>query len=303
MMRVGLLGTGYWAREVHAVGIARSGAEFVGVWGRRPAVADDVAGAVDTHAFERLDDLLAAVDVVSIAVPPTVQPGLIMRAAEAGCHVLLEKPVALSKDEADNVLEAMRRTNRASIVFLTRRFFPPMAQWLSELGAVGGWEGARAEILSSAMATESPYSDSQWRRDAGALWDVGPHALSVVTAILGPVAAVTARPGTRDETHLLVSHRSGATSTISVSLTASGAASADLLYFYGPAGRASKPEFHVDLDVLRSTYGLALAALVEQVETGVHRHPCDIEFGCELVDVLGLAEQSLRSGAVELRKK
>jgi predicted dehydrogenase len=299
-VRVGLLGTGYWARQVHAPGIARSGAEFTGVWGRRLPAADEVAAEAGTRAFGRLEDLLDAVDIVSIAVPPTVQPDLIVQAAEAGCHILLEKPVALTTHEAGQALEVVKRANRASIVFLTRRFFPPMAAWLSELGTSGGWEGARVEILSSALAGTGPYGESQWRRDAGALWDIGPHALSVVTAVLGPAAAVAARPGVRDETHLVVSHRSGATSTISVSLTASEQATADSAYFYGAAGRSSQPEFHVDLDVLRSTYGLALAALVEQADSGVHRHPCDIELGCELVDVLSAAQQSFSSGAVEV---
>ena len=70
-MRIGLLGTGPWARIAHAPALsAHDGLDFVGVWGRRPAAARELADAHGTRAYEDVDALLADVDAVAVALPP-----------------------------------------------------------------------------------------------------------------------------------------------------------------------------------------------------------------------------------------
>src|SRR5690242_211241 len=106
-MRFGMVGTGYWANEVHAAGIAsHPDTQLVGVWGRNPEKASRVATQHGAAAFAEVDDLLDAVDAVVFAVPPQVQVGIATRAAEAGKHLLLEKPIATSLDAADRLVEA-----------------------------------------------------------------------------------------------------------------------------------------------------------------------------------------------------
>ena len=98
-LRFGLVGTGYWARETHAAGIAAArGATLAAVWGRDHAAAAAVAATYGSVVHDDFDAFLAEVDAVSFAVPPDVQPALALRAAAAGKHLLLEKPLAL--DEA-----------------------------------------------------------------------------------------------------------------------------------------------------------------------------------------------------------
>ena len=76
-LRVGLVGTGYWARETHAPGItAAAGAELVAVWGRDPVAAAGLAQAHGATAYHDVADLLADVDAVSFSVPPDVQADL-----------------------------------------------------------------------------------------------------------------------------------------------------------------------------------------------------------------------------------
>ena len=95
-MRFGVLGTGFWAKEVHAAALAgHPTAELVGVWGRDLAKAKAVGAEFDVPGFADLDALLAEVDAVAIALPPHVQAPLAERAAAAGKHLLLEKPIAL----------------------------------------------------------------------------------------------------------------------------------------------------------------------------------------------------------------
>src|SRR5262249_62274767 len=94
-LRFGVVGTGYWAREVHAAGLAgHPDVELVGVWGRDPAKAAAVAAAHGTEAFADYDTLLAAGDAVTFSVPPQVQAELAPRAAAAGGRLLLGKPLA-----------------------------------------------------------------------------------------------------------------------------------------------------------------------------------------------------------------
>lgn len=130
-MRFGVLGTGFWAQRIHAAGLAgHEDTELVGVWGRDVAKAKAVGAEFDVAGFGDLDALLAEVDAVSIAVPPAVQVELAVRAAEAGKHLLLEKPIALSLRDADRLVDAVRASSVASVVFLTFRFQPGTATWL-----------------------------------------------------------------------------------------------------------------------------------------------------------------------------
>src|SRR5919107_2965732 len=108
-MRFGVLGTGFWAQRIHAASLAEhEDAELVGVWGRDVAKAKAVGAEFDVAGFGDVDELLSQVDAVAIALPPHVQAPLAERAAAAGKHLLLEKPIALDVGAADRVVAAVR---------------------------------------------------------------------------------------------------------------------------------------------------------------------------------------------------
>src|SRR3954449_8049753 len=84
-MRFGVLGTGFWAKEIHAASLAaHPDAELVGVWGRDVAKSKAVGAEFDVPGFGDVDELLSRVDAVSIALPPDVQAPLAEGAAAAG---------------------------------------------------------------------------------------------------------------------------------------------------------------------------------------------------------------------------
>jgi predicted dehydrogenase len=293
-LRFGLLGTGHWAAETQAAGLARHPeAELVGVWGRRPARAAEVAARCGARAFEDVDDLIAAVDAVAIALPPDVQAELAVRAAEAGRHLLLDKPMALSTAAADRVVAAVERNRLASVVFFTNRFFAAVDAFLRAAAAAGGWDGARVAMLASIFQPGNPYAASPWRRERGGLWDVGPHALSIVLPVLGPVAQVAAMDGPRDTVHLLLGHTGGATSTVSLTLDAPPAATARELVFYGGGGTARVPEGDASqVEAFVSAIDHLLRAA-----SGGPGHPYDARFGREVVAVLDAADRARREAA------
>ena len=72
--------------------------------------------------------MLADVDAVAIALPPDVQAPLAARAARAGKHLFLDKPLALSVTAADDVVAAVTDAGVRSVVFFTSRFRPEVVE-------------------------------------------------------------------------------------------------------------------------------------------------------------------------------
>jgi len=215
-LRFGLIGTGYWAREVHAAGIAvHPGARLVGVWGRDRAKTAALASSYDATPFDDLDAMLETVDAVAFAVPPDIQAALTPQVVAAGCHVLFEKPLAISLAAADTVLDAVQAAGVASVVFFTERFVPERKPGYK------GWVNASGGGPLAGLAADpnNPFADSPWRKVEGALWDVGPHALAAVLPVLGPVRDIVGATGYGDLVHLVLTHESRATSTVHLSLT------------------------------------------------------------------------------------
>ena len=243
-MRVGLLGTGPWAQMAHAPALSRHGElDFVGVWGRRTAPTKELADSYGVRAYDEVDALLADVDAVAVALPPAVQADLAVRAARAGRHLLLDKPLAPTVEQARAVAEAVEETGVASVVFFTARFQPETEAWITEQAAVEGWFTGRAQWLGAVFSEDANPFATPWRREKGALWDVGPHALSVLLPILGDMRRVTAAaPGPGDTVHLVLDHLGGASSTLALSLTAPPAAAGAAVELRGSAGVTLLPE-------------------------------------------------------------
>jgi predicted dehydrogenase len=293
-LRVGLIGTGYWAKAVHAPSVRHHpDADLVGVWGRDPSKAADLAAEFGAQPYADVDALLADVEALTFAVPPYVQSDIALRAAEAGRHLLLEKPIATSVAAAERLEDAVARNQVASIVFFTRRFVPETSAWLERVNDLGGWDCGRAEFAASALVDGGVFSSSPWRYDKGALWDVGPHALSLLLPALGDVTAVVAGGGRGDQVHVVMRHADGASSTASLSMTVPPPAIGNMVYVYGHSGRMTAPSTALERAQIIEAHGAALDALINQINKPGTGHACDVRFGLRVVQILGAAERSL----------
>ncbi|MFE7271682.1 Gfo/Idh/MocA family protein [Streptomyces sp. NPDC057623] len=295
-MRIGLLGTGPWAQMAHAPALSRHGElDFVGVWGRRAAPTKELADGYGVRAYDDVDALFADVDAVAVALPPSVQAELAVRAARAGCHLLLDKPLAPTVEQARAVAEAVEESGVASVVFFTTRFQPETAAWITEQAALEGWFTGRAQWLGAVFSGDgNPFADSPWRREKGALWDVGPHALSVLLPVLGDARRVTAAAhGPGDTVHLVLDHVGGASSTLALSLTAPPAAAGATVELRGAAGVTLLPESTESAvsALVRAADALLAASRTEQP------HACDAAFGLRVTEILAAAEALLDDGA------
>ncbi len=289
-LRFGLVGTGHWARITHAPALASTeGVELVAVWGRNASAAADLAASYHATAHHDLAAFLADVDAVAFAVPPDVQAPIAIRAAGAGKHLLLEKPVAVAAGDADALAEAVQRAQVASVVFFTARFQADVRAWLAQVTTTGGWAGACAVWLGTALRPDSPFN-TPWRRDKGALWDLAPHLVSLLWASLGPVRSVTARSGLADVTHLILQHQTGVTSTVTVTLDATEGAQFADLYLWGQAGRSVAP---METDQPVTPLRTALTELSANARSGRPGHPCDVQFGRAVGRILADAQRQL----------
>ncbi|WP_170839249.1 Gfo/Idh/MocA family protein [Micromonospora halophytica] len=294
MLRFGLFGTGHWAAETHAAAIdAHPRADLVGVWGRNPERAAALADRHGVPAYDDVDALLDACDVVAVALPPDVQADIAVRAATAGRHLLLDKPLALNLADADRVVAAAQQSGVASVVFFTQRFHPNVTGFLASTAAAGGWQHARATMFASIYQPGNPYGDSQWRREHGALWDIGPHALSIILPVLGRVTRVAAMDGPGGLVHLLLTHDGGATSALSLTLDSPREAMTRDVVFFGENGIETVPPG--DGSAL-TAFGTAIDQLVEEIDAGTRDHRCDVRFGREVVEILAAAEAARRAG-------
>jgi predicted dehydrogenase len=292
-MRFGLFGTGPWAHYAHAPALAaHPDVELVGVWGRNPDKAAELAAQVGTKPYTEIEDLLADVDAVAIALPPDVQAPLALRAARAGKHLLLDKPVAFTAAEADEIAAAVAEGDLASVVFFTRRLMPPVAEFLAEAAATGGWREARVDHLGSIFTDDNPFGQSPWRKESGGLWDVGPHALAMLLPVLGPVVEVTAMAGPHDMTHVLARHESGAISTLTLTVDAAPAAAREETIFAGEAGVRAVPEAEwAPTEALARAIDQLLAAAA-----GGSPAELDVRFGAEVTAVLEAAQEAVTTG-------
>jgi predicted dehydrogenase len=290
-VRFGLVGTGPWAERVHGPGLATAeGVELVGVWGRSQERTSALATTLRTRPYDDFSGLVADVDAVAFAVPPDVQAPLAIDAARAGRHLLLEKPVATDPAAARAVRDAVADAGVASVVFFTDRFIPAQRAWFAEVQAQGGWRGGWLRWFSALQVDGNPFGASSWRRAQGALWDIGPHAISTLTAALGPIDAVRAVGGEADLVVLTFTHASGAVSTATLSVFAPPVATGFEAAVWGERGVLPMPPRPDDAVV--DAFRTAATELATAGATGAG-HAQDVAFGTHVVELLAAAAADL----------
>jgi len=144
--------------------------------------------------------------------------------------------------------------------------------------------------VASSFTPDNSFGSSPWRKEHGALWDLGPHALAALLPGLGPVEEVVAERGIGDEVHLAFRHEAGGASSATLSLTAPQAAQHSGTTFWGPAGIAESPQPGPGGAV--DAFQRAISELLAAIETGAPS-ACDVHFARDIVRVLADAERFL----------
>jgi predicted dehydrogenase len=133
VLKVGAIGVGHLGRHHARVYSELSDCELVGLYDTDAARAEEVADGLATTAFGSLAELLAGVDAVSIAVPTTDHHSVALESIDAGVHVLIEKPIASSVQEARDIVDAARDRGLVVQVGHIERFNPAIRAALDVL--------------------------------------------------------------------------------------------------------------------------------------------------------------------------
>jgi len=229
----GIIGAGIIA-AVHADAIALlPGARLVAVTDVAAAAAGELAAARGCAAEPTLDDLLARrdVDVVCVCVPSGLHAEVGIRAAKAGKHLVVEKPVDVTLEAADRLIAAARQAGVALTVMSQHRFDPGVAELkrLIDDGVLGRL--VLGEASTKWYRTQAYYDSAPWRgtwaMDGGALLNQGIHYVDLLRWCLGPATEVTAVCTTQahdieveDTALAIVRFASGAVGTISATTAA-----------------------------------------------------------------------------------
>src|SRR4051794_22530392 len=125
-LRVALVGAGFMGRMHANVYKTLPNAELVAVVDSRPDMAAAIVGKTGISAFGDLSEAIASTrpDVVDICLPTHLHKPFVIEAAKAGKHVVCEKPMALSLNEADEMVEACERAGVYFMVAHCIRFWP-----------------------------------------------------------------------------------------------------------------------------------------------------------------------------------
>jgi predicted dehydrogenase len=126
-VRVAVVGAGDFGRNHARVYRELEGAELAGIVDADPARAEQVAEEFSTEVLPDLESLAGRVDAASVAVPTVEHARVGCRLFELGIDVIVEKPIAASLAEADQLISAAARANRILQVGHLERFNPGIA--------------------------------------------------------------------------------------------------------------------------------------------------------------------------------
>jgi myo-inositol 2-dehydrogenase / D-chiro-inositol 1-dehydrogenase len=172
-------------------------AEFVGVWDDDQARGADAAQRYATRYWPELEKLIDAVDAVAVTSETAHHRRLIELAAERGKHVLCEKPLATTLDDADAIARALARAGVTFMQSFPKRF-DPVNHELKRLHAEGFFGRVwLARVRHGHRYWFDPaFRDGWWTDPAlaggGALLDEGVHAADFLRWMFGDPHSVTA---------------------------------------------------------------------------------------------------------------
>ncbi|MEM9225817.1 MAG: Gfo/Idh/MocA family oxidoreductase [Pseudomonadota bacterium] len=181
-LKTGLIGAGVFG-GYHAGKIAASDrTDFVGVFDPDLSRCDALAGKHAVAAFESQGALLADCDAVLVACPAKYHEAVVRDALEAGLHVMVEKPLALTGHAADQIAKLAAEKDLVLQVGHQERFV---------LDAMGLFDIPETPSQVEAVRAGPPAPDGR-AGDVSVIWDLMIHDLDMVNKLMGGALSVEA---------------------------------------------------------------------------------------------------------------
>ena len=185
--------------SIHAEAIAAlPAARLAAITDVEPERAKSLAGEFGCAAEPDLGALLARddVDVVSVCVPSGLHAEVGVRAAEAGKHLVVEKPIDVSLTAADRLIGAARAASVVMTVISQHRFDRGLVELRRLLDDRALGRLVLGEASTKWYRSQGYYDSAAWRGtwglDGGSLMNQGIHYVDLLLWCMGPVTEVTA---------------------------------------------------------------------------------------------------------------
>lgn len=185
-LRVGVIGAGLWGANHARVFATLPETELVAVCDTDAARAEQLAGEFGAGRsvadYRRLlDD--PAIDAISIATPDFTHTPIIVAALDAGKHVLTEKPLATTTEEAEQIAAAASRARGKLMVDFHNRANPAIVALQQ---AVAGGEIGRPVHVAARLSNTTfvPLKMLGWASRSSALWFLGSHVVDALRFVL-----------------------------------------------------------------------------------------------------------------------
>ena len=179
-VRIAQFGAGYWGPNLLRNLQSHPGFTLAGVVDPSPQRRDYVRNLFpQTKVIESGDEVFndRSIDAVIIATPANTHAELALRALEAGKHVLVEKPMARTVDEAEKISLLARQKNLVAMVGHTFLYHPAV-RYLKDLINTG-------ELGQVRYIYSQRLNLGRIRSDIDALWNFGPHDVSIIQYLFG----------------------------------------------------------------------------------------------------------------------
>ncbi len=161
-MKVGIVGAGSMG-HAHAAGWQQTDADIVGVLSGNEANAAVLAEQLNASVYTSYIDLLNDVDMVDICAPTHLHKSYVLQAAQAGCHILCEKPIALTVEDGLDMIRACDAANVRFFVGMVLHFFP---EYISMKNAISSGAVGTPKVVRMTRASYRPKkADDNWFMD------------------------------------------------------------------------------------------------------------------------------------------
>jgi predicted dehydrogenase len=183
---VGVVGVGTFG-EVHArIYNEHPRTELIAVSDIDKTRAEKVAAMYNAKAYVRYEEMLKdpRINAVSIVVPDMAHRDPCVAAANAGKHILLEKPLATSMEDGKVIIEAVERNKVTLMVDFMNRWSPPfsMAKRSLDSGEIGDLLYVNMRLNDSLFV---PTKMLSWAGKSSVLWFLGSHAIDLILWLVG----------------------------------------------------------------------------------------------------------------------
>lgn len=222
MKKTALIGAGAIA-YCHARALKQLDVEICGVIDVNPDSARKLADACGTRVVSHLAEIAGELDMVHLCTPPSFRIDYARTAMEAGCHVFMEKPMAITPADGQILVNMAEANGVRLMVDFNHRFRAGFQELLrivqsGEIGEVVNVFINRMGMLGGNAGTQH----DTWRRKAGTVCGMSieslSHDIDMVWQLLGPVASVRAdvrgtfadAPAFDNNVNALLSMRNGA---------------------------------------------------------------------------------------------